>query len=79
MVPVVVFVVLGSAFGLLGIGLAISRTVRGATPTPVPSPELSAREWAFVCGLFVLLFALARLDAPHGFLTGFWPEAVRWV
>jgi hypothetical protein len=73
--PLIVLGVLwGGAFGLLAIGLAIARTVRGAAPTPVPSPDLSAREWAFVAGLFVLVFALARLDAPNGLLTGFWPE-----
>jgi hypothetical protein len=76
--PVVALgVVWGGAFGLLALGLAISRTVRGALPTPVPSPELSAREWTFVAALFVLLFTLARLDAPHGLLTGFWPEGAR--
>jgi len=47
------------------------------SPGYLGRPDLSAREWTFVAGLFVLLFALARLDAPHGLLTGFWPEAVR--
>lgn len=64
---------LGWALGLLAIGLAVYRTIRGTPPGPVAAPDLSPREWGFACALGALLFFLAELRPPLGGLGGLWP------
>lgn len=65
--------VLGGALGLLAVGLAVYRTIRGGAAMPLPAPDLSVGEWSVVVLFGATLFLLAQLGPPLGGLGSLWP------
>ena len=64
---------LGGALGALALGLAIYRTIRGEPVAPIPAPDLSGREWAFLVLFAAALIFLSSLGPPMGGLGSLWP------
>lgn len=64
---------LGWAFGALGLGLAVYRTLRGAPPAPIEAPDFKGREWLWAVPLFAVLVVLSFFPRPLGGLAGLWP------
>jgi len=64
---------LGGALGCLALGLAIYRTIRGQAAMPLPAPDLSGREWAFLALFAATLIFVSSLGPEVGGLGSLWP------
>jgi len=72
-IPAGVPLAVGGALGLLGVGLAVYRTIRGVAAMPIPAPDLNGREWVTV-GLFgATLYVLSVIGPRAGGLGSLWP------
>jgi hypothetical protein len=63
----------GGALGLLAVGLAVYRTIRGEAAMPIPAPDLSGREWGTVLLFGATLYVLSVLGPAAGGLGSLWP------
>jgi hypothetical protein len=64
---------LGGALGLLAVGLAVYRTIRGEAAMPIPAPDLSAFEWVTVFLFAATLYVLSVIGPRAGGLGSLWP------
>ncbi len=71
--PAGVPLAVGGALGLLAVGLAVYRTIRGEAAMPIPAPDLNGREWGTVALFGAALYVLSVLGPRAGGLGSLWP------